>query len=123
LTDAGEIEPASWSIPLLVSVEPDRGDEPRLRTVFTRLALVGEPFSKLNEVDIAPNVGAVTAAEFHEIEATDGAFPKILRAEETGDAVPDLYEALSRRLLKTKPRKGGINSRCHNGPGCMGARR
>ena len=67
--------------------------------------MAGEPFSKLNEVDIVPNVGAVTAAEFHEIEATDGAFPKILRADETGDTVPDLYEALSRRLLKTEPRK------------------
>ena len=88
-----------------MSVEPDRGDEPRLRTVFTRLALAREPFSKLNEVDVAPNIGAVMAAGFHEIEAMDGAFPKILRAEETGDAVPDLYEALSRRLLKTRPIK------------------
>lgn len=63
-----------------------------------RLALVGEPFSKpLNEVDIAPNIGAVTAAGFREIEEMDGAFPNMLRAEETGDTVSDLYEALSRR--------------------------
>jgi len=55
--------------------------------------LVGEPFSKPNEVDIAPNIGPVPAAVFREIDAMDGAFPKILRAEETGDTVSDLYEA------------------------------
>ena len=76
-------------------VESDRRDEARLRTVSTRLAL-GEPFSKLNEVDVAPNIGAVTAVGLREIEAMDGAFPKILRAEETGDTVSDLYEALLR---------------------------
>jgi hypothetical protein len=64
--------------------------------VSTRLALVGEPFSKLNEADVAPNIGAVTAAVFREIEAMDDAFPKILRAEDTGDPVSDLYEALLR---------------------------
>jgi hypothetical protein len=80
-----------------VFVEPDRRDEARLRTVSTRLALVGEPFSKLNEVvDMAPNIGPVTAAGFREMDAVDGAFPKILRAEETGDTVSDLYDALLR---------------------------
>jgi hypothetical protein len=69
-------------------------DEARLRTVSTRLALVGEPFSKLNEVDMGPNIGPVIAAGFREIDAMDGAFPNILRAEETGDTVSDLYEAL-----------------------------
>lgn len=78
-------------------VERDRRDEARLRTVSARLGLVVEPFSKLNEVDNASNIGAVTAAGFREIEAMDGAFPKILSAEETGDTVSDLYEALSRR--------------------------
>jgi len=42
---------------------------------------------------MAPNIGLVTAAGFREIDAMDGAFPKILRAEETGDTVSDLYEA------------------------------
>ena len=84
-------------MPLLVSVEPDRGDEARLRTVSMRLALVGEPFPKPNEVDIAPNIGAVTAPGVREREEMDGAFPNMLRAEETGDTVSDLYEALSHR--------------------------
>jgi len=92
LIDEGEIEPALPS--LRVSVDTDRRDAARLRTVSTMLALVGETFPKLGEIDMTSKAGAVAAAHVREIEVMDGALPKILCAEETGDPVSDLYEAL-----------------------------
>jgi hypothetical protein len=41
------------------------------------------------------NVGGVAAACDRAADVVDGALPNILRAEETGDAVSDLYGALS----------------------------
>lgn len=92
MIDEGEIEPEILS--LRVSLDTARRDEARLRIVSTMLALVGETFPKLGGGDMTSEAGAVTAAHVREIEVMDGALPKILCAEETGDTVSDLYEAL-----------------------------
>jgi len=95
LIDEGENEPTPALPSLRVSVEPDRIDEARPRAVSTRLSLVGETLPKLAECDIAPKADTVPAVRVREIaEVMDAAFPKILRAEETGDPVSDLNEAL-----------------------------
>jgi hypothetical protein len=93
LIDEGETEPISSS--LRVSVEPDRMDEARPRAISTRLSLAGETFRKLTEGDMVPTAGTMAGARVHEIaEVMDAAFPKILRAEDTGEPVSDLYVAL-----------------------------
>jgi hypothetical protein len=92
LIDVGETEPDFPS--LRVSVEPERRDKERLRGVSTGLALDGETFPRSDEVDMIPKAGTLAEASIREAEETEGAFPKILRAEETGDLVSDLYEAL-----------------------------
>jgi hypothetical protein len=43
---------------------------------------------------MASNVDGEAASCSREVELMDGALPNILRAEETGDAVSDLYDAL-----------------------------
>lgn len=53
---------------------------------------------------MTPEVGSVAVACAQEVEMMDGAFPKILLAEETGDPVSDLYEALLARY-GPKPRQ------------------
>lgn len=45
-------------------------------------------------VCMASNVDGAAASCGREVELMDGALPNILRAEETGDAVSDLYDAL-----------------------------
>jgi hypothetical protein len=91
--DEGENEPVLPS--LRVSVELDRTDEARPRAVSTRLSSARETLPKLVKGGIAPTAGTVPAARVREIaEVMDAAFPKILRAEETGDPVSDLNEAL-----------------------------
>jgi hypothetical protein len=88
LIDEGEIEP------VLSPVEIDRRDEARLRTISTRLSFIGETFPRPAEASGPPKVSGAGAACAGEVEATDGALSKILRAEEAGDPVSDLYEAL-----------------------------
>lgn len=57
--------------------------------------MVGEAFLKLAEGDTALKAGTGAATRVHEIAEVMGtAFSKMLRAEETGDPVSDLYEAL-----------------------------
>jgi hypothetical protein len=44
---------------------------------------------------MAPTAGTMAGARVHEMaEVMDAAFPKILRAEDTGEPVSDLYVAL-----------------------------
>ena len=45
-------------------------------------------------VCMASNVDGAAASCGREVELMDGALPNMLRAEETGDAVSDLYDAL-----------------------------
>jgi hypothetical protein len=92
LIDEGETGPG---LPLVrVSVELDRKGEAWRRAVWTGLSSTGETFPKPFVVGTTSDVGGETAACDHEAEVMDGALPKILRAEETGDAVSDLYGAL-----------------------------
>ena len=59
--------------------------------------MVAKTFPKLAEgdSDIAPKADTVLAVRVREMaEVMDAAFPKMLRAEETGDPVSDLNEAL-----------------------------
>jgi hypothetical protein len=66
------------------TVLKDRIDEARLRTVPTTLSLVEEI---TEEVRMVSEDGTVASTSFPSIEVV---FPKILRAEETGDPVSDL---------------------------------
>jgi len=91
LIDEGEIEPVMS--PVRLSVEIDRRDEARLRAFSTRLSFIGETFPRLAEASSPPKVSDAGAACAGEVEAMDGALSKILRAEEAGDPVSDLYEA------------------------------
>ena len=50
----------------------------------------GKAFPRPVTVGVASNSDTAAAACGREVEVTDGALPKILRAEETGDAVSDL---------------------------------
>ena len=45
-------------------------------------------------VCMASNVDGAAASCGREVELMEGALPNMLRAEETGDAVSDLYDAL-----------------------------
>jgi hypothetical protein len=56
--------------------------------------LAGETFPKPFAVDIASKVDVDVLASGREADAMDDALLKILCAEETGDAVSDLYDAL-----------------------------
>jgi hypothetical protein len=56
--------------------------------------LAGETFPKLFAVCITSNVVIDVLASGRELDVMDDALPKILCAEETGDAVSDLYDAL-----------------------------
>jgi len=107
LIDEGETEPG---LPLVrVSVEVDRKGEARRRAVRTGLSLVGETFPRLIAVGMASNVDRVAAACDRDAEMIDGALPKILCAEETGDPVSDLYEApatIERVVIEPAANKG-----------------
>jgi hypothetical protein len=61
----------------------DRKGEVRPRAVWTGLPLAGEIFTKSFAVGITSKADVI-----------DNALPKILCAEETGDGVSDLYDAL-----------------------------
>jgi len=87
LIDEGEIEP------VLSPVEIDRRDEARLRAISTKLSFVGETSPRPAEASSPLKVSGAGEACAGEVEATDGALSKILRAEEAGDPVSDLYEA------------------------------
>lgn len=93
MIDEGETGPA---LPLVrVSVELDRKGEAWRRAVWSQLSSIGGTFSKAVVVGITSNVGGEAAACDRAADVVDGALPNILRAEETGDAVSDLYGALS----------------------------
>jgi hypothetical protein len=90
LIDEGETE---RGVPLVqVSVALDRKGEARPRAVRIGLSLAGEtfpkPFGTTSKVDVD------VLASGREVDVMDDALPKILCAEETGDAVSDLYDAL-----------------------------
>jgi hypothetical protein len=88
LIDEGEIEP------VLSPVEIDRRDEARVREMSTKPSFIGEIFPRPAEASGPPTVSSAGAACAGEVDETDGALSKILRAEEAGDPVSDLYEAL-----------------------------
>lgn len=93
MIDAGE---TGSGLPLVrVSVELDRKGEAWRRAIWSRLSSIGGTFPKTIAVGITSNVGGVAAACDRAADVVDGALPNILRAEETGDAVSDLYGALS----------------------------
>jgi hypothetical protein len=92
LIDEGETEPGLTLV--RVSVELDRKGEARRRAVRIGLSLAGEAFPKPIAVGMTLNIDGVAAACGREVEVMDGALPKILRAEETGEPVSDLYDAL-----------------------------
>jgi hypothetical protein len=92
LIDEGETEPGLTLV--RVSVELDRKGEKWPRAVRIGLSLAGETFLKPMAVGMTSNVGGVAAVCGREVEVMDGALPKILCAEETGDPVSDLYGAL-----------------------------
>lgn len=56
--------------------------------------MAGKAFPRPIAVGVASNIDTAATDCGREVEVTDGALPKILRAEETGDAVSDLYDAL-----------------------------
>ena len=92
MIDEGETE---RGVPLAQeSVVLDRKDEERPRAVRTGLSLAGEKFPKLFAVGITLKVDVDMLASGREMDVMDDALPKILCAEETGDAVSDLYDAL-----------------------------
>jgi len=87
LIDEGETERV---VPLVqVSVGLDRKGEARLRAVRTGLSLPGETFPKPFAVGITSKVVDDVLASGREVDVMDDALPKILCAEETGDAVSD----------------------------------
>jgi hypothetical protein len=92
LIDEGETEPGLTLV--RVSVELDRKGEKWSWAVWIGLFLAGETFSRPMAVGMTSNVDGVEAACGREVEVMDGALPKILCAEETGDPVSDLYDAL-----------------------------
>ena len=73
-----------------VPVALDRKDEARPRAVRTGLSSTGETFPKPFAVGINPKVDVDVLASRREVDVMDDALPKILCAEETGDAVSDL---------------------------------
>ena len=77
-----------------VLVGLDRKGEVRPRAVRTKLSLAGETFPKPFAVGITSKVDVDVLARGREVDVMDDALPKILCAEETGDAVSDLYDAL-----------------------------
>ncbi len=77
-----------------VSVEFDRKDEARRRAFRTGLSLAGETFPNPFAVAVTSKVDDDVLASGREVDVMDGALPKILCTEETGDAVSDLYDAL-----------------------------
>jgi hypothetical protein len=91
LIDEGETE---QGVLLVVSVVLDRKGEARPRAVRSGLSLAGETFPKPLAVGITSKVEVDVLASGREMEVMDDALPKILCAEETGDAVSDLYDAL-----------------------------
>jgi hypothetical protein len=92
LIDEGETE---RGVPLVqVSGVFDRKGEARPRAVRTELSLAGETFPKLFAIGITSKVDVDVLASGREADVMDDALPKILCAEETGDAVSDLYDAL-----------------------------
>lgn len=56
--------------------------------------MAGETFPRPFAVDITSKVDINVVAGGREVDVMDDALPKILGAEETGDAVSDLYDAL-----------------------------
>jgi hypothetical protein len=91
LIDAGETGETERAVPLVqVSVGLDRKGEARPRAVRTGLSSAGETFPKPFTVGIASKVDVDVLASGREVDVTDEARPKILCAEETGDAVSDL---------------------------------
>ena len=92
MIEEGETE---RGVPLVqISVVLDQKGEARPRAVRTGLPLAGETFPKPFTVGITSKVDTDVLAGGHGVEVLDGALPKILCAEETGDAVSDLYDAL-----------------------------
>lgn len=91
MIDEGETE---RGVPLVqVSVVPDKKGEARPRAVRTGLSLAGETFPKPFMVGITSKVDVDVLTNGREADVMDDALPKILCAEETGDAVSDLYDA------------------------------
>lgn len=91
MIDVGETE---RGVPLVqVSVVLDRKGEARPRAVWIGLSLAGKTFPKLFAPGIISNVDVDVLPSGRE-DVMGDALPKILCAEETGDAVWDLYDAL-----------------------------
>ena len=93
MIDEGETERGASLVQ--VSVALNRKGEGRPGAVRAGLSLAEETFQKPFAVGITSEVDADVVASGREVDdVMDGALPKILCAEETGDAVSDLYDAL-----------------------------